>query len=109
MKGLFIGVTGLILLILAIIGVQNPTLIAIHFLGWQTSALPLWVIMLAALVGGMLLVGLATMPSRTSRYRTKRRLRSQRADAAAHSAQPPAPANKRSLAPAQPDQPKPTP
>lgn len=29
-------VTGLILLVLAIIGLQNPTLITIRFLGWDS-------------------------------------------------------------------------
>lgn len=77
MKTVFAAFTGLILLILAIIGVQNPTLITIHFLNWQTSALPLWVIMVTALVIGMLLASIVTLPGRISRYRTTRQLQNQ--------------------------------
>jgi uncharacterized integral membrane protein len=81
MKIVLAAFTGLILLMLAIIGVQNPTLISIRFLGWQTGVLPLWVIMVASLAVGMLLVSIITLPGRIGRYRTTRRLRSQLAAA----------------------------
>jgi uncharacterized integral membrane protein len=77
MKWFFATLAGLLVLVLAIVGVQNSTLITIHFLGWQTSVLPLWVIMVAALVSGMLLVTLITIPGRIHRYRTTRQLRHQ--------------------------------
>jgi uncharacterized integral membrane protein len=81
MKIVLAAFTGLILLALATIGVQNPTLISVRFLGWQTGVLPLWVIMLASLAVGMLLVSIGSLPGRIGRYRTTRRLRSQRAAA----------------------------
>jgi uncharacterized integral membrane protein len=81
MKWLFGTLAGLIVLVLAIIGVQNPTLIAIRFLGWQTSPLPLWAVLFAALASGMLLVALITIPGRVHRYQTTRRLRHQLAAA----------------------------
>ncbi len=81
MKWLFGILAGLIVLALAIIGVQNPTLITIRFLGWQTGVLPLWAILLVALVSGMLLVALITIPGRIHRYRTTRRLEHQLAAA----------------------------
>jgi hypothetical protein len=64
MKIVLAAFTGLILLALAIIGVQNPTLISVRFLGWQTGVLPLWVIMVASLAVGMLLVAIITLPGR---------------------------------------------
>jgi uncharacterized integral membrane protein len=73
--------TGLILLALAMIGIQNPTLISVRFLGWQTGVLPLWVIMMTSLAVGMLLVSIGSLPGRIGRYRTTRRLRSQLAAA----------------------------
>ncbi len=81
MKWLFGTLAGLIVVALAIIGVQNPTLITIRFLGWQTGVLPLWAILLVALVSGMLLVALLTIPGRIHRYRTTRRLEHQLAAA----------------------------
>ena len=93
---------GLILLVLAIIGIQNPTLISIRFLGWQTGVLPLWVIIVGALAIGMLLVGIITIPGRISRYRITRRLRSRLADATDGSQNPPAPSAERSPAPSHP-------
>lgn len=91
MKLLFAAFTGLILFVLAIIGVQNPTLISIRFLGWQTGVLPLWVIMVAALSIGMLLVGILTIPGRIGRFRTTRQLRSQLAAAGIDAPAPSAP------------------
>jgi uncharacterized integral membrane protein len=87
MKIVFAALTGLILLVLAIVGVQNPTLLSIRFLGWQTGVLPLWVIIVTALVVGMLLVVIVTLPGRIGRYRTTRRLQHQlsAAEVAAHS------------------------
>ncbi len=81
MKWLFGTLAGLIVLVLAIIGVQNPSLVTIRFLGWQTGVIPLWVILLVALVSGMLLVTLITIPGRIHRYRTTRRLQHQLAAA----------------------------
>lgn len=95
--------TGLILFVLAIIGVQNPTLITLRFLGWQTGVLPLWVIMVSALVSGMLLVGIATLPGRIGRYRTTRRLQRQLAVAGGSAHHPPTLSTESSpAAPAQP-------
>ena len=91
MKIVLAAFTGLILLVLAIIGVQNPTPISIRFLGWQTGVLPLWVIMVTSLAAGMLLVAIVTLPGRIGRYRTTRRLRSQLAAAEVAAPAPPAP------------------
>lgn len=77
MKWVFGTLAGLIVLALAIIGVQNPALITIRFLGWQSVVLPLWVIMVAALVGGMVLAELIGLPGRIHRYRATRDLRQQ--------------------------------
>lgn len=90
MKIVLAAFAGLILLVLAIIGVQNPTLITLRFLGWQTGVLPLWVIMLTSMAIGMLLVSIVALPGRIGRFRTTRRLRSQLA--AAEVAPPVAPA-----------------
>lgn len=102
MKVVSAAFAGLILLVLAIIGVQNPTLVSIRFLGWQTGPLPLWVIMVAALALGMLLVGIITIPGRIGRYRTTRQLRSRLADATADAQVPIAPPAERNPAPAHP-------
>ncbi len=104
MKWLFGTLAGLIVLVLAIIGVQNPTLITIRFLGWQTGVLPLWVILLVALVSGMLLVTLITIPGRIHRYRTTRSLKQQLASASPLGAreQPTDPALRPIGAPAEP-------
>lgn len=75
MKIVFAAFALLLLLVLAIIGIQNPTLITIHFLGWQTGVLPLWVIMVASLISGMVLGGIIAAPGRVGRYQTTRRLR----------------------------------
>lgn len=73
---------GLIVLVLAIISVQNPAPITVYFLGWQTTVLPLWVVIVAALASGMILVGMLGMPGRIQQYRTTRQLRQRLAESA---------------------------
>ena len=103
MKFVYAAFTGLTLLVLATISVQNPTLITIRFLGWQTGVLPLWVIIVAAFGMGMLLVALVTLPGRISRFRTTRQLQHQRVVAGSGAYSSPASVNPIAGAPAHAD------
>jgi uncharacterized integral membrane protein len=66
--GLFIGI------LLVVFGAQNAQLVSIHFFGWQTSSVPLVLALGLALLVGMLLSFILSIPSRFQGMRQRRAL-----------------------------------
>jgi uncharacterized integral membrane protein len=74
MKYVIFALVVVLVLVLATLSVQNPTPVNIHFLQFQSGAVPLAMIMLGSTLIGMLLCGLLGVPGRLQRWRKARRL-----------------------------------
>jgi uncharacterized integral membrane protein len=80
-KYLILALVIVLVLVLSTFGIQNPTLVNVRFLQFQTGFVPLYVIMLVSTLIGMLLVFLVGLPGRIHRQLEARRLHHRLADA----------------------------
>ena len=64
-------------LVLATLGVQNPSPVTVTFLQFESGAVPLALIMLGSALIGMLLLSLVELPGHARRWSASRHLRHQ--------------------------------
>jgi uncharacterized integral membrane protein len=77
MRYLIIVVVVLLVILLATFGIQKPAPVSIRFLQFQSSAVPLYIVILLSALIGILVSSLLSVPRRIQRQRELRRLRQQ--------------------------------
>ncbi|GAC1385585.1 MAG: hypothetical protein NVSMB42_05140 [Herpetosiphon sp.] len=80
MKYVVFVVVGIIVVVFTIFALQNPALVDVRFLSFQSGQVPLYGIILLSTLTGMLIVGLLNIPGSVQRRFESRRLRQQIAD-----------------------------
>lgn len=77
MRYLVIVIVAMLVVVLATFGIQNPSVVDVRFLQFQSPTVPLYIVILLSALIGILVSSLLSVPGRIQRQRELRRLRQQ--------------------------------